>query len=114
MVAGGQRNDGALLEQVFGDIRVPRHSGGRPLTRPNAVLADKAYSSGVIRRALRARGISAVIPEKSNQIAARKRRGCRGGRPSQEQKQEHDARSRGSRYELGYPCSDRDKNEANP
>ena len=35
----------------------------------------------MIRRSLRARGISAVIPEKSDQIAARKRRGYRGGRP---------------------------------
>lgn len=70
-----------MLEQVLGDIRVPRHGGGRPRTRPDAVLADKAYSSGVIRRTLRARGITAVIPEKSDQIAARKRRGYRGGRP---------------------------------
>ena len=35
----------------------------------------------MIRRSLRARGISAVIPEKSDHIAARKRRGYRGGRP---------------------------------
>ena len=77
MVNGGQRNDPAMLEQVLGDIRVPRHGGGRPRTRPYAVLADKAYSSGVIRGSPRARGISAVIPEKSDQIAARKRRGYR-------------------------------------
>ena len=30
---------------------------------------------------LRSRGITAVIPEKSDQIAARKRKGSRGGRP---------------------------------
>lgn len=81
VVTGGQSNDGAMLEQVLGDIRAPRRGGGRPRNRPDAVLADKANSGGVIRRALRARGISAVIPEKSDQIAASNRRGCRGGRP---------------------------------
>lgn len=81
VVTGGQRNDGAMLQRVLADIRVPRINGGRPRTRPDAVLADKAYSAGVIRRALRERGIRVVIPEKSDQIAARKKRGHRGGRP---------------------------------
>ena len=45
------------------------------------MIADKAYSVGVIRRALHARGIKVVIHEKSDQIAARKKRGRRGGRP---------------------------------
>ena len=81
VVTGGQRNDGAMLEQVLDDIRVPRGDVGRPRTRPDAVLADKAYGSGVNRRMLRARGIRAVIPEKSDQIAARKRKGSKGGRP---------------------------------
>ena len=81
VVTGGQRNDGAMLEQVLADIHVPRHGRGRPRTRPDAVIADKAYSSGTIRRQLRGRGIAAVIPEKSDTIAARERRGSRGGRP---------------------------------
>ena len=34
-----------------------------------------------MRRELRRRGIKAVIPEKSNQVTARKRRGTKGGRP---------------------------------
>ena len=42
---------------------------------------DKAYSSRAIRAELRRRGIVAVIPEPSDQIAHRKRRGARGGRP---------------------------------
>ena len=80
VVTGGQRNDGAVLEQVLGDIRVPRRGRGRPRTRPDAVLADKAYASGVTRKMLQGRGIKAVIPLKSDQIAARKRKGSRGGR----------------------------------
>jgi len=80
-VTGGHRNDGALLEAVLADIRVPRVGPGRPRTRPDAVLADKACSAGVYRHALDARGIKVVIPEKPDQIAARTRRGSRGGRP---------------------------------
>ena len=81
MITGGHRNDGALLAAVLADIRVPRLAAGRPRTRPDAVIADKAYSAGTYRRALHARGIKVVIPEKSDEIAARKRRGHRGGRP---------------------------------
>lgn len=81
VVTGGQRNDGAMLEQVLADIYVPRLGPGRPRTRPDAVLADKAYATGVIRTELRRRAITAVIPEKSDQIAARKRRGSKGARP---------------------------------
>ena len=81
MVTGGQRNDGAILEQVLADIRVPRRGPGRPRTRPDAVLADKAYSAGITRKMLQRRGIKVVIPLKSDQIAARKRKGSKGGRP---------------------------------
>jgi hypothetical protein len=44
------------------------------------VIADKAYLAGTIRRQLRGRGIAAVIPEKSDTITARERRGSCGGR----------------------------------
>jgi transposase len=61
-------------------LRVPRPIG-RPRTAPDTVLADKAYSSRAIRDHLRRRGIRAVIPQPSDQIAHRKRRGRNGGRP---------------------------------
>ncbi|GIG41958.1 hypothetical protein Cph01nite_37200 [Cellulomonas phragmiteti] len=80
VVTGGQRNDGAVLAAVLADIRVPRAGAGRPRTRPVAVIADRAYSSGVTRRMLARRGIKAVIPQKRDEIAARKRRGRLGGR----------------------------------
>ncbi len=70
MITGGHRNDGAVLASVLADIRVPRAGTGRPRTRPDAVVADKAYSAGSYRRALHARGIKVVIPEKSDTIAA--------------------------------------------
>jgi transposase len=66
---------------VLGGIRVPRLGPGRPRTRPDRVLADKAYSSRANRAYLRCRGIRAVIPEKDDQAANRRARGRRGGRP---------------------------------
>lgn len=61
-------------------LRVPRRRG-RLRTRPDVVLADKAYSSRVIREHLRHRGIRAVIPVPADQRRHRLRRGSRGGRP---------------------------------
>lgn len=81
IVTGGQRNDGAMLAEVLADIHVPRVGGGRARTRPDAVLADKAYATGVNRTLLRDKQITAVIPEKSTQINSRKKRGSKGGRP---------------------------------
>lgn len=81
VITGGQRHDGAMLTQVLADVRVPRTGPGRPRTRPDAVIADKAYSAGVTRKALQRRGIKVVIPLKSDQIAARARKGSKGGRP---------------------------------
>src|SRR5690625_5367224 len=81
VLTGGQRNDGAMLVEVLDDIRVPRLGPGRPRTRPEAVVADKAYSSGKTRKMLAARGVRSVIPQKSDEIASRQRKGSRGGRP---------------------------------
>ncbi len=81
MVTPGQAHDGRALEFVLSDIRVPRVGVGRPRTRPEVVLGYKAYSSRATRAMLRRRGITAVIPEPSDQQAHRKRRGARGGRP---------------------------------
>ena len=80
-VTGGQRNDGAMLQTVLEEIRVPRLVGGAARTRPDHVLADKAYATGVNRGYLRGRRIGAVIPEKTTEISSRKRKGSRGGRP---------------------------------
>jgi transposase len=70
-----------MLPFVLGAIGVPRLGVGRARSRPDAVLADKAYSSRATRSLLRSRGITAVIPEPRDQQAHRKRRGRKGGRP---------------------------------
>uniref|UniRef100_UPI0040403AE3 IS5 family transposase n=1 Tax=Streptomyces sp. f51 TaxID=1827742 RepID=UPI0040403AE3 len=80
-VTAGQAGDAPAFESVMAGIRVPRSGPGRPRTRPDAVLADRAYSSRAIRSHLRRRGIRAVIPQPSDQIGHRLRRGRAGGRP---------------------------------
>jgi transposase len=81
VVTGGQRADSPQFTTVLGRIRVPRAGAGRPRTRPDRVLADKAYSSRANRAHLRRRSIGCVIPVKADQAAHRRGRGSRGGRP---------------------------------
>lgn len=50
--------------------------------RPDAVAADKAYSSRANRSYRRKRNIKVVIPEKKDQAANRKKKGSRVGRPT--------------------------------
>ncbi|WP_425566637.1 transposase [Planomonospora alba] len=63
------------------DHALGRSRGGRPRTRPDRVLADKAYTSAANRAYLRRRGIKATIPSKADQDANRRAKGSRGGRP---------------------------------
>ncbi|MDX3186220.1 IS5 family transposase [Streptomyces sp. ME02-7008A-1] len=78
----GHYGDGPQLERVLGQVSVPRIGVGRPRTRPDHVLADKAYTSRRNRRYLRRRGIQHTIPERLDQQRHRKNRGSRGGRPA--------------------------------
>ena len=80
-VAPGQGSDSRMFTHLLAALRVPREGAGRPRTTPDAVMADKAYSSRAHRALLRGRGITAVIAEPADQQAHRKRRGSRGGRP---------------------------------
>ena len=81
-LTGGQAADSPQFTTVLERIRVPRRSGpGRPRTRPNRVLADKAYSARANRAYLRRRGILATIPVKADQQAHRRKKGSAGGRP---------------------------------
>jgi hypothetical protein len=77
VVTAGQRGDSPQFAAVLGGIRVSRPAGGRPRTRPDRVLADKAYSAKANRAWLRRRHIRATIPEKDDQ-AAHRRQGLQG------------------------------------
>jgi transposase len=81
VLTAGQRGDSPQFTVVLEGIRVPRLHGGRPRTRPDRVLADKAYTSRANRRYLRRRGIKVIIPSKADQDANRRRLGSNGGRP---------------------------------
>jgi transposase len=80
LLTPGQAGDAPMMLPLLAHLKIARPLG-RPRTRPDTVVADKAYSSRAIRAHLRERGIVSVIPEPEDQKAHRKRRGARGGRP---------------------------------
>jgi transposase len=80
VLTAGQAADSPQFVPVLKKVRV-RLPVGRPRTRPAAVAGDKAYSSRANRAHLRERHIKAVIPEKKDQAANRRKKGSRGGRP---------------------------------
>ncbi|WP_433208092.1 IS5 family transposase [Nocardia sp. CA-107356] len=80
VITAGQRGDSPQFEVVLEQISVPRVGSGRARTRPDRVLADKAYSSRGNRAYLRRRGIKATIPVKVDQAANRRKKGSAGGR----------------------------------
>ena len=81
VITAGQRGDSPQFQAVLDGIRVPRCGPGRPRTRPDRVLGDKAYGSRGNRACLWRRGIACTIPQKADQIRNRKKRGRSGGRP---------------------------------
>ena len=80
-LSAGQAGDSPMLKYLLQDLIVARLGPGRPRTRPEALLGDKAYSSKGNRDLLRALRTRAVIPEPADQTAHRRRRGRDGGRP---------------------------------
>lgn len=81
VTSAGQRHDSLAFTAVLADVRIDRAGKlGRPRTRPDRVLANKAYSTAKIRDTLRRKRIKATIPQPSNQIKGRISRGKAGGR----------------------------------
>ncbi|MFD6825053.1 IS5 family transposase [Streptomyces sp. NPDC060085] len=78
----GHYGDGPQLEPVLGQIAITRNGVGQPRTRPDHLLADKAYTSRHHRHYLRRRSIAHTIPERRDQRRHRLNRGPRGGRPT--------------------------------
>ena len=74
VLSAGQRHDSIAFDAVMSDVRVARPGRGRPRTRPDRVLADKAYSNRAIGSALRRRAIKATIPHSPDQLAHGARR----------------------------------------
>jgi len=81
LLTPGQAGDSPQLIPVLARIRIPRPGPGRPRTRPDRVLGDRAYSSRANRAYLAGRGIKATIPVPAAQAGHRRARGSAGGRP---------------------------------
>ena len=64
--SAGQAHESQWFEPVMNAVRI-KQPIGRPRTRPDALVVDKAYSSKAIRDWLRQHKIEAVIPTKSNE-----------------------------------------------
>ncbi|MFC4914109.1 transposase [Actinomadura gamaensis] len=81
LLTGGRRADSPHFFPVLAAVRVPRQGRGRPRTKPDLVLADRAHISRGNRGCLRRREIKAAIPSKTDQDAHRGAEGSAGGRP---------------------------------
>ena len=73
LVTAGQRGDSPQFTSVIERIGVPRVGPGRARTRPDRVLADKAYSSKANRAYLRRRRIKATVDQPRDQVGQRLR-----------------------------------------
>jgi transposase len=71
----GQRHESRAFEPLMASVRLPRRRG-RPRTRPERPLGDRAYSTPAIREHCRRRGVKAVIPQRADELRRRRR-----GRP---------------------------------
>jgi transposase len=80
-LTAGQAGDSPMLKWLLAGLAIDRLGPGRPRTRPDALLGDKAYSSRANRELLRTKRVKVVIPQPADQIAHRQRRGTAGGRP---------------------------------
>ena len=74
LLTAGQAGDNPALAPLLEAHRSQR-------SEPFRLLGDKAYSHPSTRRHLRSLRIPHTIPERSDQIALRKAKGSRGGRP---------------------------------
>jgi transposase len=74
-LTGGQAGDNPQLLPLIDDLNDAGNTGRFRL------LADKGYTYPSTRQALRRRRIAHTIPERSDQIARRKAKGSKGGRP---------------------------------
>lgn len=81
LLTPGQASDGANLVPTLEGLRVNVPGSGRPRTRPERLIVDRAYGARVYREQLRARGIACVCPEREDAKRYRLAKGRAGGRP---------------------------------
>jgi transposase len=59
-----------LVERTLAQVRVPRAGRGRPRSKPERLIADRAYDSDPLRRRLKQRGIQLICPHRKNRRKA--------------------------------------------
>ena len=59
-----------LVERTLEQVRVPRVGRGRPRSKPERLIADRAYDSDPLRRRLKQRGIQLICPHRKNRSKA--------------------------------------------
>jgi transposase len=67
VLTAGQRHEQIALEALLDQGAVRRQGRGRPRLRPRRLAGDKGYSSPTARERIKRRGITPVIPTKSNE-----------------------------------------------
>ena len=55
-----------LVERTLAQVRVPRAGRGRPKSKPDRLIADRAYDSDPLRHRLQSRGIRLICPHRKN------------------------------------------------
>jgi transposase len=60
-----------LVSSTLKTVSVPRCGPGRPRSRPERLIGDRAYDSDPLRRSLARRGIELVCPHRSNRVRAK-------------------------------------------
>ena len=74
LVFSAQPHESRLAQATLATISVPR-AIGRPRTRPQRLVADKAYDNRAFRQYLRRRGIACTIPNYRRHFQTKPRRG---------------------------------------
>ena len=59
-----------LAEETLRAVQVPRPGAGRPRTRPQRLICDRAYDSQRFRERLTARGIELICPHRRGRRVA--------------------------------------------
>jgi len=92
VVHTSQRHDSKMLPCVLDAVQVTNKTGG-PRKRPDLLLADKGYAYPACRNELRRRGVACIIPERKDQKEKRLKKGRKGGRPCQFDKERYKERN---------------------
>ena len=83
MISGGHESDGHYLKPALESVMIPQKNG-RSRNRPEKLVTDKGYDAKKIRRYLRKRGITPIIPQRQLRPGARRRQ--RGPKPGFDKK----------------------------